>query len=228
MPKEKILVIAAHPDDEILGAGGTMLKHMDSGAYVYCVILGEGITSRYPKREQANPKELKKLHEDLRNVARFMGMKQAKCLELPDNRFDSLDLLDIVKMVEKEISKVKPDVIYTHYQYDLNIDHRITFQAVITACRPGCFSSVKGIYSFFIPSSTDWSVDKKNVFHPNTFVNIKKYIDKKAKAMDMYSSEKRTFPHPRSRRAIKVSAQYWGVASGLDYAEPFVLIRKTI
>ncbi len=225
-PNKRILIVAAHPDDEILGCGGTILREMLQGCVVYSMILGEGITSRYEKREIANKNELEKLHRDIGNVAQFMSFKKHWLFNYPDNRFDTVPLLEIVKTIEKVKDEVKPDVIFTHFQNDLNIDHRITFQAVITATRPLQKESVKEILSFEIPSSTEWTFDQN--FNPNVFVNVENTFEKKIQALIFYESEIRAYPHPRSAEALKIRAQYWGIVSGLKLVEPFILIRKIV
>jgi len=146
--------------------------------------------------------------------------------DYPDNRFDTVALIDIIKTIEKVKEEVKPDIIYTHHYGDLNIDHRITFDAVMTAARPVQGESVKEIYSFEIPSSTEWYFSStKNYFMPNVFMDISETIEKKLQALKEYKSEVRQFPHPRSPEAIKSIAKKWGSNSGLKYAEAFCLVR---
>lgn len=224
----KILIVAAHPDDEILGCGGTILRRIAEGDEVYSLILGEGITSRYDKRELVKKDKLEALHNSLTKVSKFMGFKENWFYGFPDNRFDSVDLLDVVKVVEKIKKKVRPEVIYTHFENDLNIDHRITFQAVLTACRPMTGETVKEIYSCEIPSSTEWisPFNGGNYFRPNVFTNVENTIDKKIKAMGIYESEVEKYPHPRSPESIKINSQRWGIVCGFKYTEAFILIRK--
>jgi len=139
---------------------------------------------------------------------------------------DSVDLLDIVKIVEKFINIYQPEIIYTHHSGDLNIDHRLTYQAVMTATRPMQDQCVKEIYTFEIPSSTEWSFDYS--FKPNIFVDISDMIDLKLQALNCYESEMREFPHPRSPEAIRVNALRWGSVVGCNYTEAFCLVRKVI
>ncbi len=227
---KKVLVIAAHPDDEILGCGGTILKRVAKGDKVYSLCLGEGISSRYLKRELVKKEKLTSLHDCYIKAAKLMGFKKSWLNKFPDNRFDSVDLLDIIKVIEKVKKEIKPQIIYTHFENDLNIDHRITFQAVITACRPVSEESVKEIYSFETPSSTEWtsSHSGENHFRPNVFVDIKGTIDKKINIMKVYKSEIKKYPHPRSLKALRIVAQRWGIVCGLKYAEGFILVRKVI
>jgi LmbE family N-acetylglucosaminyl deacetylase len=225
---KKILVVSAHPDDEILGCGGTILRKIGEGDVVYSLILGEGITSRYHKRELVEKDKLEALHSSHTKVSKFIGFKEHWLYDFPDNRFDAVDLLDIVKVVEEIKRKIKPEVIYTHFENDLNIDHRITFQAVLTSCRPTQDESVKEIYSCEIPSSTEWvsPFNGGSFFRPNVFINVEKTIEKKIEAMRLYESEVKKYPHPRSPEAIKIIAQRWGTVCGLNFAECFILIRN--
>ena len=221
----KILVIAAHPDDEVLGGGGTIAKHALEGDEVYCLILGEGITSRYSQPELAK-EELIELRLEADQAAKILGIKELFFKDLPDNRFDTVPLLTIVKAVEEVKEQIKPDVIYTHHQGDLNIDHQITFKAVLTACRSTKDETVKEIYSFEVPSSTEWSSPVAlNYFMPNVFVAITETLDKKIEALMAYQGELREYPHPRSPEAIRAIAHRWGSTVGVEAAEAFQLIR---
>jgi len=222
----KILVIAAHPDDEVLGCGGTIARHALQGDMVYCLILGEGITSRYKQRTKASGRKLKQLKSEVKRAAQFLGTKKIFLREFPDNRFDTVPLLEIVKVIEEVKETLKPEVIYTHHQGDLNIDHQITCKAVLTACRPLKGETVKTIYSFEIPSSTEWTAPRShNYFMPNVFVDISATLDKKIEALKAYSCELREYPHPRSPEVLRALALRWGSAAGGEAAEAFELIR---
>lgn len=222
----KVLVIAAHPDDEVLGCGGATAKHVLQGDDVYCLILGEGITSRYDSRGNAGKDEIEKLKQDAKKAAAILGTKDVIFRDFPDNRFDSIPLLDIVKAVESVKQEIKPDIIYTHHRGDLNIDHRITFRAVLTACRPMKGETVKEIYSFEVPSSTEWAEpDAAASLMPDVFVDITATFEKKIAALNVYSTERREYPHPRSPRALEIIARRWGVNVGRELVEAFRLIR---
>jgi N-acetylglucosamine malate deacetylase 1 len=224
---KKILVVAAHPDDEILGCGGTMAMHSKNGDSVYVLILGEGITSRDIKRDRKKrDKEIKELRRSIEAANKIVGTMRTFLYDFPDNRFDSVPLLDIIKVIEKVKNEVMPDIVYTHHHGDLNIDHRLTVHALLTACRPLKVESVKEIYSFEVPSSTEWSPDNSKYFIPNYFVGIKNTLKRKIMAMKKYKSEIRDFPHPRSAKAIEILARNRGINVGLEYAEAFILIRK--
>lgn len=221
-----VLVIAAHPDDEVLGCGGTMakLRYEDE---LRIAILGEGISSRHDRREDADPAALERLREDARAVGDLVGAREVLFGGLPDNRFDELALLDVVKLVESLVKKYRPRVIYTHHPGDLNIDHLVTFRAVMTATRPVGDCPVHDIYAFEVASSTEWAFQQlQPAFAPNVFVDISSTIDVKVAGMARYETEARAFPHPRSSEALRVQARRWGSVVGVQYAEPFQLIRS--
>jgi LmbE family N-acetylglucosaminyl deacetylase len=222
-----ILVVAAHPDDEVLGCGGTIARLAKENHNVFCLLLGEGITSRYDQREKAAESELKQLKTEAEQAAEILGIKKTFFSDFPDNRFDTVPLLNLVKAIENIKKEIKPDIVYTHHQGDLNIDHQITFKAVLTACRPTKGETVKEIYSFEVPSSTEWnSPDKQNYFMPDVFVDITETLDKKLDALQVYKEEAREYPHPRSPEALRAIAHRWGSTAGLGAAEAFQLIRS--
>ena len=223
----RILIIAAHPDDEVLGCGGTIRLLADEGKDVYIAILGEGITSRFDNRHEADESQFRALNDKSRKVAKFLGAKDLFLKNFPDNRFDTLPLLNIIKSVESILQEVQPDVVYTHSGSDLNIDHVITFRAVLTATRPTPGQSVREVYTFEIPSSTEWTFSQfQPLFKPNVFVGIEKTLEIKKKALEMYTSEVNKFPHPRSVKLIEAIACKWGATVGLQAAEAFQLIRS--
>lgn len=221
----KALVIAAHPDDEVLGCGGTMARYATEGHEVNTLILGEGVTARDNVRDSESRKEeLTRLRDDARKANGILGVKEVFFGDFPDNRFDTVPLLDIIKTIEKTIFEVEPEHVYTHYSGDLNIDHRITTRAVMTACRPIPETVVKDLVSFEVCSSTEW--DFTSAFRPNRYTNISRYLKKKKEAMMSYRTEMREFPHPRSLRGIEVTAAYRGMQSGICSAEAFMTLRN--
>lgn len=225
-----VLVVAAHPDDEILGVGGTVARHAAAGDKVYAIILGEGQTSRGEHREDISSEVVQELHKNTMESAKAVGFEDVFFADFPDNRFDQVDLLDIVKAVEKRVKSLKPEIIYTHYSGDLNIDHQYTARAVLTATRPIGDYCVDEIYAFETLSSTEWNFDysAQPAFCPNVFVDITDYYEKKEQAMNCYVSELCTFPHPRSLTGMDVLSRTRGMASGMERAEAFMLIRKTV
>lgn len=222
--KEKILVVAAHPDDEVLGCGGTTSRLVKQGAEVSTLILGEGITSREKIRDKdkAQP-EIDRLKSQIRRSNEILGIDNLFVFDFPDNRFDQVPLLDVVKKVENIKERVRPDIIFTHFKDDLNCDHRITYQAVLTAARPMSGETVREIYSFEILSSSEWNYPSS--FTPNLFFDIEETIELKQRALKVYEGELRDFPHPRSLKGIEVNALHWGMKSGCRAAEAFEVIR---
>ncbi|MCD4784956.1 MAG: PIG-L family deacetylase [Candidatus Eremiobacteraeota bacterium] len=224
MKNKTILVVAAHPDDEILGCGGTIKRLVDEGCTAYTLILGEGITSRDEKRNRDERiVEIEELKKQVNEANRIIGVKEVFLHDFPDNRFDTVALLDIVKVIEKVKNELQPDIMFTHYENDLNIDHQITHKAVLTATRPMKGECVKELYSFEILSSTEWNYPPS--FSPNVFFDISDYMEYKKKAMQIYKFELNDFPHPRSLEGMDISAKSWGLKVGHKYAEAFKTVR---
>lgn len=220
----KILIVAAHPDDEVLGCGGTIAKYTKEGSRVYCLFLGRGKASRGGKVIQ---KEQTLLEREAQRSAKILGISKIFFENFPDQQYDSVPILKIIQAVEEIKNRIKPDIIFTHHFGDLNKDHQVTYEAVMTAFRPLPKETVRNIYSFEIPSSTEWGAPKrKNYFVPNVFVDISETFNKKIKALGAYKSEIRLYPHPRSVKGIEIIARRWGMASGKELAEAFELIRE--
>lgn len=223
------MLVVAHPDDELLGVGATMNKLInDYNIQSHVVILGEGITSRSDSRDLKRwEEELKKHKRNIKDAQAAIGYHSVSIHDFPDNRFDSVALLDIIKVVEKEKRDFNPDVVFTHHGGDLNIDHQRTFEAVITATRPLENESVQSIICFETPSGTEWrSNTDPRYFLPNFFVKLSnENLNAKIKGMEAYEFESRPYPHPRSPEALKIVAQRWGVAMGTEYAEAFQIVR---
>lgn len=226
---KKILLVVAHPDDELLGVGATMHHLIQNyNTQVHVVILGEGITSRAEVRNRVQwEKELATHRANIYAAQKFIGYQSVAVYDFPDNRFDSVALLDLVKVIEKEKQDFQPEIIFTHHGGDTNIDHRRTFEAVITAVRPMKNEPVRTILTFETPSSTEWQAfNYPNPFLPNYFIRFsEESLEAKIKGMESYEFEKRPFPHPRSPEALRILAQRWGVAIGAPLAEAFMLIR---
>jgi LmbE family N-acetylglucosaminyl deacetylase len=225
--KKKVLVIAAHPDDEMLGCGGTIARHTSNQDNVTVMVLGEGITSRTIKRNVDKKKnQLQQLKEKTRKANKILGVKNIIFENLPDNRFDDLNILDVTKKIEKVLFNFKPNIIYTHSGLDLNRDHQIVNEAVITACRPQKNNFLEKILLFEVPSSSEWSSTEKNQFSPNYFVDISSFFKKKTKALKIYKSEIKKWPHPRSFRGIEYLARLRGAQVGCEFAESFYTLRE--
>jgi len=226
---KKIMIVAAHPDDELLGLGASMNRLINEfNVITHVIILGEGLTSRSDKRDLDKWQRELKIHRDnIYEAQKAIGYQSISLYDFPDNRFDTVALLDIIKVIEKEKNEFKPDVIFSHHGGDVNIDHQKTFEAVITACRPMKNESVRSIITFETPSGTEWraSNDPKH-FIPNFFIEVKnENIAAKILGMENYEFEKRKYPHPRSPESLKIQAQRWGVSIGSDFAEAFTIVR---
>jgi LmbE family N-acetylglucosaminyl deacetylase len=215
------LVVAAHPDDEILGCGGTVARHVAEGDSVKLLIMTDGVSSRLIT------KQLDKINRTkaLKSAAKILGVQNSVQFNLPDNQMDTVPLLEIVKTIEPIIQKERPDIVYTHHAGDLNVDHRKTLAAVLTACRPQPSLSVRQIYGFEILSSTDWSAPQTNQFSPNLFVDISNYLKTKLKALKAYKKEMKPAPHSRSYQHVEILARHRGNSIGFYAAEAFMIIR---
>lgn len=224
------MVVAAHPDDELLGLGATMNRLIfEMNVSTHVVILGEGITSRSDNRDVKMWEQQLNIHRaNIQKAQEAIGYGSVNSHDFPDNRFDSVPLLDIIKVIEKEKGQFKPDIIFTHHGGDVNIDHQRTFEAVITATRPMQHETVKTIITFETPSGTEWRASSDpHHFIPNLFVSVSMAnVQAKIAGMEHYEFERRNYPHPRSPEALKIQAQRWGVAVGCEFAEAFCLIRS--
>ncbi len=217
----RILVVAAHPDDEALGCSGTMARHIAEGDQVSVIFMTNGVGSR-----GANAREKEERLSAAARASSVIGADLSGVYDFPDNQMDSVPLLEIIQDIESNINNIRPEIIYTHHHGDLNVDHRITHQAVMTACRPQPERCVKEIYSFEVLSSTEWQVPGLQSFTPNVFIDITPYIEIKKNVLDIYSDEMRRPPHSRSiDNTIRTNAVR-GNAVGIEYAEAFELLRK--
>jgi LmbE family N-acetylglucosaminyl deacetylase len=220
----KVLVVAAHPDDETLGVGGTIARHALAGDEVWVCLLSEGASSRHDKVEQQK--------SCAERACEVLGVHKVVFLDFPDQRLDTFSLLDIIRPIEGCLEALQPEIVYTHFMEDVNQDHRIAFRATLVATRPVGGHSVQQVLCFETASSTEWAAPFPGcVFSPNVFVDITTTLPTKLRAMskyaDTYVSEVRPYPHPRSLQALEVYARRYGVKVGVDAAEPFMLVRET-
>ena len=213
----KILIIVAHPDDEVLGCGATIAKHIKNGDKAQVVFLADGFSSRDDSNSRDGSAE---------KSSKILGCEKPIFLNFPDNQLDAIPLLEIVKKLEKVIGDFQPNIIYTHHFGDLNIDHQITHKAVMTACRPQPNFCVKEIYSFEILSATHWqSSSMGSAFNPNYFVDASSFMEKKIKALQCYDNEVREYPHARSYKTVDSLAKFRGSVIGVQDAEAFIVER---
>ncbi|WP_036229656.1 PIG-L deacetylase family protein [Marinobacterium jannaschii] len=221
---ENIAIIVAHPDDEVLGCGGTIARLCEAGKKVHTIFLSDGETARY----EAIASDIGKRQLSAVASSEALGSSRPYFLGFPDNEMDKIPLLTLVKALEKLLVEIKPDTIITHHSGDLNIDHRLTFQAVMTACRPQPGYFVKNILSCEVLSSTEWQAPGTTPFQPNFFFDISKHFSAKLKALKAYESEMRPAPHSRSLDNVEALARFRGHAIGTKYAEAFILHRCII
>lgn len=227
MKNNSILVIAAHPDDEVLGCGATIAKHCKLGDEVHVAILAEGLTSRSDHRKREDYlSELSVLADTANKSNKLLGVASVILHDFPDNRLDSVDRLDVIKIIGNLINQYRPAIVYTHHSGDLNIDHRIIHDAVVTACRPLPGNFVKTLLFFEVPSSTEWqTTNSAPYFNPNWFCDISNTLEMKLSALEVYQSEMREWPHPRSIKAVEHLAKWRGSIIGVEAAEAFLLGR---
>jgi LmbE family N-acetylglucosaminyl deacetylase len=223
---KRICVIVAHPDDEILGLGGTLARLTRQGCEVHTLILAEGITSRYKSRNDPRVKmELDDLRCHAEAANRCLGVERLTMRSLPDNRMDSIDLLDLVKVVEQFIVETQPEVVFTHWRYDVNIDHQRISDAVVTALRPMPGNQIGALFFMETLSSTEWTPHASQAFWPNAFCDISDTLAVKIEALSHYQGEMRPPPHARSLENIMALARFRGCSIGVDAAEAFVCGR---
>ena len=209
----KILVIAAHPDDEILGVGGTICKHINNNDEVYVCI----VTKAYEPQWSKDYIERKIIEQ--KEVDNFLNIKKRYNLNLLTTKINTIPSGEFNFKITEIVDEVNPDILYTHFEYDLNYDHSLIFRASLVATRPP--KKIK-LLSFETPSSSEWSI---KAFKPNYYVNIKDFLDKKINAFKIYKSEVKSYPYPRSPEGIEILARKRGSEECIEYAEAFILIR---
>ena len=221
------LVVAAHPDDEVLGCGGTLAKLRATGWRTHVLVLAEGVTSRDPQRDaSARADSLRELRSATHLAHELLGTTSVTQGQFPDNRMDSVDLLDVVKTIEKCIAETRPSRVYTHHSGDVNVDHRIAHEAVQAAVRPQPGACVRELFFYEIPSSTEWRASSGfGAFTPALFTDITDHLPAKQDALACYFDEMRDWPHPRSHEAIAALAAWRGASVGCAAAEAFAVGR---
>jgi len=223
----KILVLAAHPDDDVLGCAGTLAKALKNKAQIKIIFFGEGVTARYQAGKENSDNALKAIRVregEAKKALKILKIKDYKFGDKHCTKFDQYPLAVFIKEIESEIKNYAPDIIFTHNNRDLNIDHSIIHKATMVACRPSAKSSIKNIYSFEVPCSSNWIFEDK--FNPNVFVDIATTIRLKQNAFSQYKNENRPFPFPRSKIGLDTLAKFRGMQSGLKFAEAFKLERS--
>lgn len=223
---KKILVIAAHPDDEVLGMGGTIKKLVNKGAEVHLLIVTDGSTSQY-----RNDKYLQKIIDEkkteTKNCADILGVKAIYYGNLPDMKLDAVPHIQINQVVEKYIDEVRPDTVFTHFWGDVNADHQNVYKSTLVAVRPVMGQLVKRLYCYQVPSSTEWTPCKPDtMFVPNVFIDISEFAEQKYEAFTKYTTELRDYPHPRSVQYLRETDIANGLKVGLNCAEQFMLLRE--
>lgn len=237
MKNKKILIVAAHPDDEVLGCGGTIARHAQLDQQVHLILMADGVTSRmyHPDRPMSRAQELKlnkngiaKRKKETKSSAKLLGIRAEHIYDfnLADQRLDQYPFLDLVKRIEGIKQRIRPEIVYTHFWNDLNLDHQLTFQAVVTAFRPRAGQQNVSFFQFEVPESTNLSVPlRKKAFVPDYFVDISRTIDLKIKALEIYESERREYPDMRSSRFIEECARERGKMRKLKFAEAFLKLK---
>lgn len=216
-----VLVVAAHTDDEALGCGGTIARHVADGDTVFAVFMADGVSAR----QQADQDDLTKRNAAAEHARKILGISENFYLGLPDNCLDSLPLIEVIRHLEPVVRKLRPNIVYTHHYGDLNVDHRLIHQAVLTACRPMPGSSIREIYSFEVMSSSEWATPFAAPFLPTHYVDISGHLKIKQEALEAYQLEMRNAPHSRSMEHIGSLARHRGYTVGVEAAESFMTIR---
>jgi LmbE family N-acetylglucosaminyl deacetylase len=222
------MIVAAHPDDEVLGCGGTIARLLKAGSKFHVVVLGEGSSSRYPNSEFNSSlvkREIRKRKTCATTAFKSLGVSSFEFYETRCGLFDQTPILEVGKTLEREIQKFRPDTIFTHSRHDVNVDHQIAFQATIQAARPTGNNRVRRLYSYEVLSSSEWKfVDQ---FQPNFFVPLSIHeMNRKIAALAAYKSEIKPFPYPRSREGLLALAQFRGMQCNSNFAEGFQLVRE--
>lgn len=226
---DKILIIAAHPDDEVLGVGGTIAKYTSRGIEVSLLIVTDGSTAQYRDNPNLN-NIIEEKKQETRQAADILGIKNIYYGGLPDMMLDTISHIEINKVIENIINEVKPTIVYTHFYGDINKDHQIVCESTLVACRPVKDQIVKKLFLYSVPSSTEWNIQMSHMaFMPNWYENIEEvYAKQKYRAMECYKKELREYPHPRNIKYLRNADTSEGNKVGRQVAESFMLVRYIV
>ena len=223
--KKNILILAAHPDDEVLGCGGTIAKYTSEGHFVHVAFISDGVSSRGGDIDEQT-KELESRRDSSLTALNILGVTSVSFGDFPDNKMDTLATIEVAKVIEELIATHKPEIVFTHHFGDVNVDHQMIHQATVVACRPQPNHCVKTILCYEVSSSTEWQLPGKNFdFTPNYFIDISRFIDQKLLSLKEYEFEMRKWPHSRSIKSIEHLAHWRGSTIGVDSAESFMVGR---
>ncbi len=216
----KILTIATHPDDEVLGCGGVMARHASEGDEVHVLVVSRGIPEIFP------PSEIEGTRVELKKAHRILGVADTRFLDFPAPKLDTIPSHEIADRIGDAINSIKPTTVYLPHGGDLHADHRAVFHATLVSCRPMNACPARRLLCYETLSETEWAPPfPGEVFIPNVFVNIDDFLETKIKALSCYVSQLKVPPHPRSIESAEALARLRGSASGLHAAEAFVLVR---
>lgn len=213
----RILILAAHPDDEVLGCGGIIQKYKEENSLVFVCIVTDGSSTQYPN----NPGIVKQKEKQCKLANNILGVDKVIRLNFPDMKLDTIPHFKLNQKLEEVVESIKPNILYTHSSLDVNKDHLLINQSTQVVIRPGKLY-LKKVYEYEVLSSTEWQ--KNYAFNPNSFVDITRFIKTKIEAFKAYQTEIRTYPHPRSQEGIEILAKYRGLQAGYKYAEAFKLL----
>lgn len=223
-----VLCVVAHPDDEVIGVGGTLARHAADGDSVHVCVLAEPEVSRNDVITSDVVERRRQRREATRKSCDLLGVDSVSFYDFPENEFDTVSLLSIVKTVREEVVRQEPDVVYTHHYGDLNISHELTCRAVMTATRPLPEEDDRRILAFETLSSSEWATPhEQNGFQPTSFTDVSAHIETKLDALRTHEGELRPHPHPRNVENVRRNARLWGAKAGFEAAEPFELLRET-
>lgn len=222
----RILVIAAHPDDEVYGMGGTIAKLASQGHEVHVLIVTDGCTAQYAGRPDLQ-EIIEKKHREAIEANTLLGVKQVHFGTFPDMKLDTVAHVEVNRLIEETVDQVRPDTVYTHFYGDVNLDHQMVYRSTLVAVRPVPGQCVKALYAYYVPSSTEWSPQLAHtVFLPNTMADITGFEAQKGQALLAYQTEARAYPHPRSAQYVRETDRARGLQWGMGSSEAFMLLRK--